>query len=180
MFNPETRQLVWTQTEIDAIQKFLLRVCQSLNRSGKYLAGIMSRAIAWNCWFWGGRRAISNFSRSCLANMPCLLGDRFWNRHLGCPCDPTCGILQQAPQSDFGLKKARRQRRSLPWGVFTNMLGRDCGTYAVESPLLESRLACILSTTLTSLIFSGQSLSVPFRIARSATNRAARPPARFF
>ena len=25
MYNPETRQLVWTQTEIDAIQKFLLR-----------------------------------------------------------------------------------------------------------------------------------------------------------
>jgi hypothetical protein len=25
MFNPETRQFVWTQTEIDAIQKFLLR-----------------------------------------------------------------------------------------------------------------------------------------------------------
>ena len=25
LFNPETRQLVWTQNEIDAIQKFLLK-----------------------------------------------------------------------------------------------------------------------------------------------------------
>ena len=28
LYNPETRQLVWTQAEIDAIQKFLLRTSE--------------------------------------------------------------------------------------------------------------------------------------------------------